>query len=81
MRFSATVHGADIDTYRGYRGYRGVQGPPVPVGKGGPEGPKGPTGYRGDRGKTGPSSMELRCSRIGGQVHTHRHHMCTYTYT
>lgn len=53
----------------GQRGVRGVQGPPGPVGREGKQGGKGPMGYRGDRGKTGPSSMELRCSRIGGQVY------------
>jgi len=55
--------------FTGPRGHQGVTGPPGPIGKDGPEGEKGPVGYRGDEGHTGPSSMELRCSRLGGQVY------------
>mmetsp|Transcript_1666 Transcript_1666/g.2695 ORF Transcript_1666/g.2695 Transcript_1666/m.2695 type:complete len:415 (+) Transcript_1666:30-1274(+) len=53
----------------GFRGYRGPRGIPGPAGKQGGQGVLGPMGPRGIRGKLGPSSQDLRCSRIGGQMY------------
>ncbi|EKX35117.1 hypothetical protein GUITHDRAFT_166066 [Guillardia theta CCMP2712] len=54
---------------QGLQGLQGPQGPPGPQGREGPEGPVGLVGARGESGDQGPSSVELRCSRIGGQAY------------